>query len=128
MALASKLEDIFSEGLEARYLRHATLAQQFLAGIAVVDEVVVDPLSAARPLALRRIAGEDVHVLHALLHQTETVVVPVLQKVGVNIARLRAALRLASPGGVCCVGGWGWGRFGGGGAGAWFHSRVGAGQ
>ena len=27
-ALASKLEDIFSEGLEARYLRHATLAQQ----------------------------------------------------------------------------------------------------
>lgn len=26
-ALASKLEDIFSEGLEARYLRHATLAQ-----------------------------------------------------------------------------------------------------
>jgi ATP-dependent Clp protease ATP-binding subunit ClpB len=37
-------------------------------------------------------ALEDVHVLNALLDQDETVVVPVLQKVGVNIARLREAL------------------------------------
>jgi ATP-dependent Clp protease ATP-binding subunit ClpB len=37
-------------------------------------------------------ALEDVHVLNALLDQAETVVVPVLQKVGVNIARLREAL------------------------------------
>ncbi|MEX0907807.1 MAG: ATP-dependent chaperone ClpB [Gemmatimonadota bacterium] len=37
-------------------------------------------------------ALEDVHILIALLGQDETVVVPVLQKVGVNIARLREAL------------------------------------
>ncbi|HEX2166645.1 MAG TPA: ATP-dependent chaperone ClpB [Longimicrobiales bacterium] len=37
-------------------------------------------------------ALEDVHLLNALLDQEETVVVPVLQKVGVNIARLREAL------------------------------------
>ncbi|HEX6307898.1 MAG TPA: ATP-dependent chaperone ClpB [Longimicrobiales bacterium] len=35
---------------------------------------------------------EDVHLLNALLDQEETVVVPVLQKVGVNITRLREAL------------------------------------
>jgi ATP-dependent Clp protease ATP-binding subunit ClpB len=37
-------------------------------------------------------AIEDLHLLSALLQQAETVVVPVLQKVGVNIARLRDAL------------------------------------
>jgi len=37
-------------------------------------------------------ALEDVHVLMALLGQEETVVVPVLQKVGVNVTRLREAL------------------------------------
>jgi ATP-dependent Clp protease ATP-binding subunit ClpB len=35
---------------------------------------------------------EDVHLLQALLGQEETVVVPVLQKVGANVARLREAL------------------------------------
>jgi ATP-dependent Clp protease ATP-binding subunit ClpB len=37
-------------------------------------------------------ALEDVHILLALLGQEETVVVPVLQKVGVNVTRLREAL------------------------------------
>jgi ATP-dependent Clp protease ATP-binding subunit ClpB len=37
-------------------------------------------------------ALEDVHLLTALLGQDETVVVPVLQKVGVNVSRLREAL------------------------------------
>ena len=37
-------------------------------------------------------ALEDVHVLNALLQQEETVVVPVLQKVGANINRLQEAL------------------------------------
>jgi ATP-dependent Clp protease ATP-binding subunit ClpB len=37
-------------------------------------------------------ALEDVHLLSALLGQEETVVVPVLQKVGVNVTRLREAL------------------------------------
>src|SRR5690606_30067475 len=48
----------------------------------------------ALPEATRRgnPALEDVHLLAALLGQEETVVVPVLQKVGVNIARLREAL------------------------------------
>ena len=36
-------------------------------------------------------ALEDVHLLAALLDQEETVVVPVLQKVGVNVPRLREA-------------------------------------
>ncbi len=35
---------------------------------------------------------EDVHVLSALLAQEETVVVPILQKVGVNLTRLREEL------------------------------------
>jgi ATP-dependent Clp protease ATP-binding subunit ClpB len=38
---------------------------------------------------------EDVHLLHGLLGQDETVVVPVLQKVGVNLARLREGLARA---------------------------------
>ena len=38
---------------------------------------------------------EDVHLLHGLLGQDETVVVPVLQKVGVNLARLREGLTRA---------------------------------
>jgi ATP-dependent Clp protease ATP-binding subunit ClpB len=33
---------------------------------------------------------EDVHLLAALLDQEETVVVPVLQKVGANVARVRS--------------------------------------
>ncbi|MGH7443708.1 MAG: ATP-dependent Clp protease ATP-binding subunit, partial [Longimicrobiales bacterium] len=37
-------------------------------------------------------AIEDVHLLSALLAQDETIVVPILQKVGVNAARLREAL------------------------------------
>jgi ATP-dependent Clp protease ATP-binding subunit ClpB len=37
-------------------------------------------------------ALEDVHLLHALLGQQETVVVPVLQKVGINVTRLREEL------------------------------------
>jgi ATP-dependent Clp protease ATP-binding subunit ClpB len=37
-------------------------------------------------------ALEDVHLLAALIEQEETVVVPVLQKVGANLARLREAL------------------------------------
>ena len=40
-------------------------------------------------------AVEDVHLLSALLSQDETVVVPVLQKVGVNVTRLREELRIA---------------------------------
>jgi ATP-dependent Clp protease ATP-binding subunit ClpB len=39
---------------------------------------------------------EDVHLLRALLEQTETVVVPTLQKVGVNVARLRDRLEQAA--------------------------------
>jgi ATP-dependent Clp protease ATP-binding subunit ClpB len=35
---------------------------------------------------------EDVHLLYALLDQDETVVVPILQKVGVNVARLSDGL------------------------------------
>ena len=35
---------------------------------------------------------EDLHLLHALLDQDETVVVPILQKVGVNIARMKEGL------------------------------------
>jgi ATP-dependent Clp protease ATP-binding subunit ClpB len=35
---------------------------------------------------------EDVHLLHALLAQSETVVVPVLQKVGANLPRLQEAV------------------------------------
>jgi ATP-dependent Clp protease ATP-binding subunit ClpB len=38
---------------------------------------------------------EDVHLLHALLGQEETVTIPVLQKVGVNIGRLREAVEEA---------------------------------
>jgi len=38
---------------------------------------------------------EDLHLLHALLDQDETVVVPVLQKVGVNVARLAERLERA---------------------------------
>src|SRR5690606_1250027 len=40
-------------------------------------------------------AVEDVHLLNALLSQDEGVVVPVLQKVGVNVARPRESLRAA---------------------------------
>ena len=36
---------------------------------------------------------EDLHLLDALLGQEETVVIPILQKVGVNIARLEASLQ-----------------------------------
>ncbi|MBX6365404.1 MAG: type VI secretion system ATPase TssH, partial [Gemmatimonadetes bacterium] len=38
---------------------------------------------------------EDVHLLDALLTQDETVVPPILEKVGVNIGRLREGLRQA---------------------------------
>jgi ATP-dependent Clp protease ATP-binding subunit ClpB len=38
---------------------------------------------------------EDLHLLAALLSQDETVVVPVLQKVGVNVTRLREELKAA---------------------------------
>jgi len=38
---------------------------------------------------------EDVHLLHALLDQDETVVVPILHKVGLNVARLREGLLAA---------------------------------
>ena len=38
---------------------------------------------------------EDIHLLSALLEQEESVVVPVLQKVGVNVARLREPLNRA---------------------------------
>ena len=38
---------------------------------------------------------EDVHLLGALLEQEESVVVPVLQKVGVNVPRVRERLRAA---------------------------------
>ncbi|HEY0671607.1 MAG TPA: ATP-dependent chaperone ClpB [Longimicrobiales bacterium] len=40
-------------------------------------------------------AVEDLHLLSALLAQDETVVVPVLQKVGLNVTRLREALQSA---------------------------------
>ena len=40
-------------------------------------------------------AVEDVHLLSALLAQDETVVVPVLQKVGLNVTRLREQLGAA---------------------------------
>ncbi|HUF13545.1 MAG TPA: ATP-dependent chaperone ClpB [Longimicrobiales bacterium] len=50
-----------------------------------------EALQAAAGEARRRgnPALEDVHLLHALLEQDETVVAPVLQKVGVNVAALR---------------------------------------
>jgi ATP-dependent Clp protease ATP-binding subunit ClpB len=53
-----------------------------------------EAIQAAAQEATRRgnPALEDVHILLALLGQEETVVVPVLQKVGVNITRLREAL------------------------------------
>jgi ATP-dependent Clp protease ATP-binding subunit ClpB len=35
---------------------------------------------------------EDVHLLHALVSQDETVVVPILQKVGANVTRIRSRL------------------------------------
>ena len=38
---------------------------------------------------------EDLHLLGALLDQDETVVVPILQKVGVNIGRLKEGLEKA---------------------------------
>src|SRR5690606_26779962 len=38
-------------------------------------------------------AIEDLHLLDALLAQSEGIVVPVLQKVGVNVSRLREALK-----------------------------------
>ncbi len=38
---------------------------------------------------------EDLHLLDALLSQDEGIVVPVLQKVGVNVARLRESLKEA---------------------------------
>ena len=38
---------------------------------------------------------EDLHLLDALLDQEETVVVPILQKVGLNVARVRERLRAA---------------------------------
>jgi ATP-dependent Clp protease ATP-binding subunit ClpB len=52
-----------------------------------------EAIQAAAQDAMRRgnPALEDVHVLMALLGQQETVVVPVLQKVGVNVTRLREA-------------------------------------
>src|SRR5512142_193761 len=37
---------------------------------------------------------EDLHLLSALLTQDDTVVVPILEKVGVNIARLQDGLRV----------------------------------
>jgi ATP-dependent Clp protease ATP-binding subunit ClpB len=40
-------------------------------------------------------ALEDLHLLHALLEQDETVVVPILQKVGVNVGRLKESLERA---------------------------------
>ncbi|MGK7313053.1 MAG: Clp protease N-terminal domain-containing protein, partial [Candidatus Longimicrobiales bacterium M2_2A_002] len=53
-----------------------------------------EALQAASQMASR--AGnpslEDLHLLRALLDQDETVVVPVLQKVGVSVARLRDRL------------------------------------
>jgi ATP-dependent Clp protease ATP-binding subunit ClpB len=53
-----------------------------------------EAIQAAAQDAMRRgnPALEDVHVLMALLSQQETVVVPVLQKVGVNVTRLREAV------------------------------------
>jgi ATP-dependent Clp protease ATP-binding subunit ClpB len=53
-----------------------------------------EAIQAAAQDAMRRgnPALEDVHVLMALLGQQETVVVPVLQKVGVNVTRLREAV------------------------------------
>jgi ATP-dependent Clp protease ATP-binding subunit ClpB len=53
-----------------------------------------EAIQAAAQEATRRgnPALEDVHVLHALLHQDETVVIPVLQKVGANLVRLNEAL------------------------------------
>src|SRR5512135_3061704 len=39
---------------------------------------------------------EDIHLLTALLEQDDTVVVPILEKVGVNLARLQEGLRLAA--------------------------------
>jgi ATP-dependent Clp protease ATP-binding subunit ClpB len=56
-----------------------------------------EALQAAASEAQRRgnPAIEDVHILAALLAQDETVVVPVLQKVGVNVTRLREQLDAA---------------------------------
>ncbi len=41
-------------------------------------------------------AIEDVHLLGALLAQDEGIVVPILQKVGVNVARLGTELQAAT--------------------------------
>src|SRR5688572_10370973 len=53
-----------------------------------------EAIQAALQEAMRRgnPAVEDLHLLNALLGQEETVVVPVLQKVGVNVARVRELL------------------------------------
>jgi ATP-dependent Clp protease ATP-binding subunit ClpB len=58
------------------------------------DDKAAEAIQAAAQDATRRgnPALEDVHVLMALLGQEETVVVPVLQKVGVNVTRLREAV------------------------------------
>jgi ATP-dependent Clp protease ATP-binding subunit ClpB len=40
-------------------------------------------------------ALEDIHLLHALVTQDETVVVPILQKVGANVTRIRERLAAA---------------------------------
>src|SRR5512135_2905882 len=39
---------------------------------------------------------EDIHLLTGLLEQDDTVVVPILEKVGVNLTRLREGLRTAA--------------------------------
>ncbi len=56
-----------------------------------------EALQAASNLASRggNPSLEDLHLLRALLDQTETVVVPVLQKVGANVARVRERLDAA---------------------------------
>jgi ATP-dependent Clp protease ATP-binding subunit ClpB len=70
-------------GREANVLNHERLTIK-----------AAESIQAAAQEATRRgnPALEDVHLLNALVGQEETVVVPVLQKVGVNVTRLREAL------------------------------------
>jgi ATP-dependent Clp protease ATP-binding subunit ClpB len=70
-------------GREGEVLNHERLT---IKAAEAIQAAVQDATRRGNP------ALEDVHLLTALLGQEETVVVPVLQKVGVNIARLREAL------------------------------------
>src|SRR5690606_14154628 len=91
-------------GRPQRHARCPTAAQG-LAQASEAELLNAERLTIKAAEALQAAAGEaqrrgnpsieDIHLLSALLDQEESVVVPVLQKVGVNIARLRDSLNRA---------------------------------